>query len=104
MAKAPRGKNFPSSYGPIVKVKKTVHQISIKKLIERPSGSIIPSPSLDTMFPPSVQLASMTQSLEEDLWALAFSNVGRNDDHERSNSDDVAQASYTIWAGASRRK
>ena len=38
----------------------------------------------------------MTQSLEEDLWALAFSNVGRNDNHERSNSDDVAQASYTI--------
>jgi len=38
----------------------------------------------------------MPQSLEEDLWDLAFSNVGREDDQERKNSDDVARASYTI--------
>lgn len=64
--------------------------------MERPSGSIIPSPSSEAVFLPSVRLASMTRSSEEDLWALAFSNVGRKDDHERSNNDDVAQASYTI--------
>ena len=38
----------------------------------------------------------MTQSSEEDRWALAFSNVGREDDHERSNSHDVARAIYTV--------
>ena len=38
----------------------------------------------------------MSQSLEDDdLWDLAFSNVGREDDGQR-NDDDVARTIYTI--------
>ena len=38
----------------------------------------------------------MTESLEEDLWALAFSNVGEEDDHKRRNSNEVACAVHTL--------
>jgi len=38
----------------------------------------------------------MTQGSEEDLWDLAFSKVGREDDRLGRNSDDVARAIYTI--------
>lgn len=38
----------------------------------------------------------MSQSSGQDLWNLAFSNVGREDGGETTKSDDVARAIYDV--------